>query len=291
AGLVGGGGLGGPAGLAGGDLRLADRVEQRGLAVVDVAHDRDDRRARLELVLGVGVLGLGVDVVGGMDDLDVLVELVGEDLDGVVGQRLGERGHLAQRHQLLDDLGDGHAEVLGDVLDRRAGIDLDEVDGLLRVDVEGTELLLLVVGAAPAPATAPRRAALPPRRAAAGPAARAAGALAAALAALAAALAALGTALALPTRAALLAALALAAGLRRLAALTRGPALLRARLRADGLDPARLLWLGRLGLLPGAGAGAVAAHAQHLERQALVDRRSGRLDREPGFLQLLDDLL
>ena len=35
-----------PAGLAGRDLRLADRVEERRLAVVDVAHDRDDRRAR-----------------------------------------------------------------------------------------------------------------------------------------------------------------------------------------------------------------------------------------------------
>ena len=34
------------AGLALGDARLADGVEQRRLAVVDVAHDRDDRRAR-----------------------------------------------------------------------------------------------------------------------------------------------------------------------------------------------------------------------------------------------------
>ena len=35
--------LGDAAGLAGGHLRLADVVQQRGLAVVDVAHDRDDR--------------------------------------------------------------------------------------------------------------------------------------------------------------------------------------------------------------------------------------------------------
>ena len=34
------------AGLAGGDVGLADGVEQRRLAVVDVAHDRDHRRAR-----------------------------------------------------------------------------------------------------------------------------------------------------------------------------------------------------------------------------------------------------
>src|SRR5947199_260704 len=67
------------------------------------------------------------------------------------------------------------------------------------------------------------------------------------------------------------------------------PPLLRARLRADGLHAARLLRLGRFSLL--LGAGAVLADAQHLERQALLDRGRGRLDREPGLLQLLDDLL
>ena len=39
-----------------GDVGVADGVEQRGLAVVDVAHDGDDRRARLE-ILGL-VVGL-----------------------------------------------------------------------------------------------------------------------------------------------------------------------------------------------------------------------------------------
>ena len=38
------------AGLAGDDVRLADVVEQRRLAVVDVAHDRDDRRTRHEIL-------------------------------------------------------------------------------------------------------------------------------------------------------------------------------------------------------------------------------------------------
>ncbi len=36
------------AGLAGGHVGLAQRVEQRGLAVVDMAHDGDDRRPRLQ---------------------------------------------------------------------------------------------------------------------------------------------------------------------------------------------------------------------------------------------------
>src|SRR3954469_17121498 len=126
-------------------------------------------RAGLELVVGVVELGLVVGLVGGRDDLDLLVELVGEDLDRVVGQRLGDHGHLAQAHQLLDDLGDGDAEVLGDILDRRAGVDPD------RLRLEGVDVLRggLLEGAAPAPASAsPRRA---PRGIAAGTPARAAG--------------------------------------------------------------------------------------------------------------------
>ena len=43
-----------------GDARLADGVEQRGLAVIDVAHDRDDRRAR-HAILGLGGVGLDLD--------------------------------------------------------------------------------------------------------------------------------------------------------------------------------------------------------------------------------------
>ena len=109
-----------------------------------------------EILGGVLELGLVVDLVGRVDDLDLLVELVGEDLDRVVGQRLGERGHLAQLHQLLDDLGDRHAEVLGDVLDRRAGVDADRV-GLQRALVLRGRL---DVGATAPAAAAARRAAL-----------------------------------------------------------------------------------------------------------------------------------
>ena len=104
--LVGADVLGDAAGLARGHLGLADRVEQRRLAVVDVAHDRHDRRAADEVLVGVLELRLGVDLVGRVDDLDLLVELVRDHLDGVVGERLGERRHLAQLHELLDHLGD-----------------------------------------------------------------------------------------------------------------------------------------------------------------------------------------
>ena len=41
--------LGDAPGFTGGDASFADGVEQRSLAVVDMAHESDDRRARLQL--------------------------------------------------------------------------------------------------------------------------------------------------------------------------------------------------------------------------------------------------
>ena len=78
--LVGADVLGDAAGLAGGDLGLADRVEQAGLAVVDVAHDRDHGRARLQVAARV-VDGLGLELglfVGRVHDLDLALEVAGE---------------------------------------------------------------------------------------------------------------------------------------------------------------------------------------------------------------------
>ena len=92
--------------------------------MVDVTHDRDDRRALHELALLVGVLRRLPYVVGRVDDLDLLVELVGQHLDRVVRQRLGERGHLAELHQLLDHLGRAEAERLADLVHGGAGVDL-----------------------------------------------------------------------------------------------------------------------------------------------------------------------
>src|SRR5699024_6922962 len=61
--LIGADVLGDAAGLPGADLRLADRVQQAGLAVVDVAHDGDDGRTRQAvLVVLLGELGIEVDV-------------------------------------------------------------------------------------------------------------------------------------------------------------------------------------------------------------------------------------
>ena len=260
--LVGADVLGDAAGLAGDDVGLADGVEQRRLAVVDVAHDRDHRRALDEVLGGVVELGLVVDLVRGVDDLDLLVELVGEDLDRVVGERLGEGGHLPQLHQLLDDLGDRDGEVLGDVLDRRAGVDLD------RVGLEARLVLRdrLDVGATAPAAAAARRAALGAGRSAAR-----------------AALAARGLRVdddAAHAAAGAGGALALQRGARR--ALGRGLGVaVGVGLAAVGALAPRLLRLFLVGL---------RAAGQRAVRGVLVDGRGGGLDLDSGIAKPLQHL-
>ena len=107
--LVGTDVLGDAAGLARDDVRLADRVEQSGLTVVDVTHDGHDRRTRDEHLLAALVLA-ELDVEGleqlavlllRADDLDDVVHLVGEQLQRLVGDGLGRGDHLAEVHHHL----------------------------------------------------------------------------------------------------------------------------------------------------------------------------------------------
>ena len=126
--LVGADGLGDAAGLAADHVGLADRVEQLGLAVVDVTHDGDHRRAGREILLAALVLAeLDVEalqqlavLVLGRDDLDVVVELGAEHLQRVVADRLGGRDHLAEVEQHLDQRRHLDADLLGQVGQRRA---------------------------------------------------------------------------------------------------------------------------------------------------------------------------
>ena len=118
------------AGLALGDARVADGVEKRRLAVVDVTHDGDHRRAGLE-VGGVVVEGEGVLLLL-RHDLDVAPEVVGHELDELVGHRLGEGERGAEQEQALDDVVGGDAEKLGELADRGAlrdphGVELGDV--------------------------------------------------------------------------------------------------------------------------------------------------------------------
>ena len=77
---------------------VADAVEQRGLAVVDVTHHGDDRRARLEqrLVVFVVVVAehreeLDLLLLAGLDEQHLGAERLGDQLDHLVGERLRAR--------------------------------------------------------------------------------------------------------------------------------------------------------------------------------------------------------
>ena len=122
-GLVGADVLRDPAGLGVDDRGLADRVEQGRLAVVDVAHDRHDRRPRDERLLGVVERLRLCLVVVGVLDRHLAVELEGDHLHLFVGERLGRGLHRPQVHQHLDDLRHRDPEGLREVAQRDAGLD------------------------------------------------------------------------------------------------------------------------------------------------------------------------
>ena len=135
--LVGADVLGDATGLAGHDVGRADAVEQQGLAVVDVAHDGDDRRAGPQLrlvhllVVVVEELGqqLGLALLARIDQSDLGAELGGEQLDHVVGQRLGGRDHLPLQQQEADHVTGGAVQLGTEVAGRRAALDDDLVLG------------------------------------------------------------------------------------------------------------------------------------------------------------------
>ena len=94
--------LGDAAGFAGRDIGLAQRVEQRGLAVVDMAHDGDDRRARHEQIIRV-LLATKADLDIRLGDTAQAVAELGDDEFGGIGvDDLVDRRHDANAHQRLD---------------------------------------------------------------------------------------------------------------------------------------------------------------------------------------------
>jgi translation initiation factor IF-2 len=104
---------------------LADRVKERRLAVIDMAHDRDHRGPCDEILLGVlvdlGILVLLRDVL----DRHVALDLGGDERHSLVRERLRDRHHRAQAHQDLDELCRRHSERLRQILDRYARVDGD----------------------------------------------------------------------------------------------------------------------------------------------------------------------
>src|SRR5262249_31534521 len=95
--------------------------------VVDVAHHGHDRRT--DDPVGLVALVTELDVEGleqlavlvlGRDDLYDVVELLAEQLEGLVVDRLGGRHHLAEAEEHLHGLGGIDVDLLREVGERRA---------------------------------------------------------------------------------------------------------------------------------------------------------------------------
>ncbi len=101
--LIGADVLGNAAGLAGGDRGVADGIQQRGLAVVDVAHDHDHGGAGDQILF---LVFRGVDQLFFNGDhhffFDLAAHFLGNDRGRIEVDQLGEGGHDAVFHQALD---------------------------------------------------------------------------------------------------------------------------------------------------------------------------------------------
>ena len=115
--LVGADVLGDAAGLALGHVGLADGVEQRGLAVVDVAHDGDDRRPRQLVLVGVGRAREALLDVGFGHALGRVAELAHDQLGGIGVDRVVDLVHRALAHQEPDHIDGALRHAVGEVLD------------------------------------------------------------------------------------------------------------------------------------------------------------------------------
>ena len=152
--LVGADVLGDAARLTRRDARVADHIQQTGLAVVDVAHDGDHRRPWLEearvlcfLGRGAGCSGLRRAISDGRRDrgrwgrrghghghgchallANLEAEIRGNDGSRVIVECLVDGCDGAVGEEGLDDLGDGHAKNARQVRDANDGRQLDRAN-------------------------------------------------------------------------------------------------------------------------------------------------------------------
>ena len=109
--LVGADMLRDAAGFARDHVGVTDRVEQRSLAMIDVAHDGDDGRPRNGRAFLVGPIEEALLDVRFGDALDRMAHFLRDELGVVRLEHIGQSHHAALAHQKLDhvDRAFGHA--------------------------------------------------------------------------------------------------------------------------------------------------------------------------------------
>jgi hypothetical protein len=115
--LIGADMLGDAAGLVGGDIGLAQGIEQRGLAVVDVPHDGDHWRPRGHFGIHVWSAFQPEFDICRRNALDPVAKFLHQELRGVGVDRLIDRRHDPHFHQRLDHLAAAFGHAVGQFLD------------------------------------------------------------------------------------------------------------------------------------------------------------------------------
>ena len=116
--LVGADVLGDPASFSGGDVGISNGIEQLGLTVVDVTHDRHDRRTNHQVGFVFHLVEVNVEAfqelfifVFRRDDLHLVAQLGTEDFEGRFVERLRCCGHFAKLEQNRDQVAGGNRET------------------------------------------------------------------------------------------------------------------------------------------------------------------------------------
>ena len=130
--LVGADVLGDAASFASDNVRGAQRIEQRCLAVIDVAHDSDHRRTRLQR-LGRVINALKADLdVRFRHAPDGVAKFLDDQLGGIRIQRVGCANQLALLHHVLHDVSDTLGHPVCKIRNRDRFRELHLADDLLR---------------------------------------------------------------------------------------------------------------------------------------------------------------
>ena len=108
--------LGDAARFMSGHIGLAHGIEQRRLAVVDMAHDGDDGRPRFEGRWVVDVAAQAQLDVRIADPAQAMTEFVDDQFGGIGIQALVDRRHDPHLHQRLDDVRAALSHAAGQLL-------------------------------------------------------------------------------------------------------------------------------------------------------------------------------
>ncbi len=133
--------------LTGNDIGIADVVEQRGLTVVHMAHDRHNRAARHNILFGYLLIGVNLLHHMRCHELGGIAELLCHEVDCFRVQTLVDAHHNTQCHAGTDDLGYRYIHHDGEVVCRNKLCEFQHLALRLLVGMRLRHLLTLLLAA------------------------------------------------------------------------------------------------------------------------------------------------